>query len=300
MKLIWAFLVSFFSIGISSAQVLDNSKGEAFTDVPFFNTQFIKASKIKEIQGKYTFKKQGDIMRESKYVYVYTFDSLGRLTRHYETASGDIVSDTIVRFYAYDDHGNLRLKRISEKSGFLSTYYTYNEYNQVIKEEVWRDIDTLHSLLTPDVERSLLWNSETMTYEVYNGQHRMKTQNSYGNTYKELTKYYDSLGFLSKAEEMYTITRNQLNTFYTYTDKGWISSITTYSNIDPIPVSEYRFTYDKYGNLKSKEEYKYGKFTTEYQVIYSGDTGLLANILIREISTNFISIIRFEEPTFYE
>ena len=239
-------------------------------------------------------------MRESKFVYVYTFDSLGRLIRQYETASGDIISDTTVRFYIYDDNGNLRCKRISEKSGFLSTYYTYNDLNQVIKEEVWRDIDTLHSLLTPDINRSLLWNSETMTYNVYNGMHKKKIQNSYGNTYMEETRYFDTLGYLSKVEEMYTITRNQLNTFYTYTNKGWVESIKTYSNIDEVPVSEFRFTYDKYGNLKSKEEYKNGKFTTEYQVIYSGDTGLLANILIREISTNFISIIRFEEPTFFE
>ena len=239
-------------------------------------------------------------MRESNYVYVYTFNSEGQLIRHYETAAGDIVNDTTVRHYTYDPFGNLRCKRISEKSGFLSTYYTYNDKNQVIKEEVWRDIDTLHSLLEPDVERSLLWNSETMSYEVYNGQHRKKTQNSYGGTYMEETRYFDSLGYLSKVEELYTITRNQLNTFYTYTDKGWIASIKTYNNLDEVPVSEFRFTYDNYGNLLSKEEYKNGKFTTEYQVIYSGDTGLLAHILIREISTNFISIIRFDEPTFFD
>lgn len=300
MKLFWAFFIFHISSASISAQVLDNSEGRAFTDVPYFNEDFIRASKIKEIKGKYTFKKQGDIMRESNFVYVYNFDSLGRLTRQYETASGDILSDTIVRMYSYDERGNLRSKSISQNSGFLSTYYTYNDSNQVVKEEVWRDIDTLHSLLNPDIERSLLWNSETMKYEVYNGQHRKKIQNSYGNTYMEETRYFDSLGYLSKVEEMYTITRNQLNTFYTYTDKGWIASIKTYSNLDAVPVSEFRFTYDTYGNLKSREEFKNGRFTTEYQVIYSGDTGLLANILIREVSTNFISIIRFDEPVFFE
>lgn len=293
------FFISCFTGMDVRAQVLDNSHGKAFTDVPYFNTRFMKASKIKEIKGTYTFKKQGDIMRESKFVYVYSFDTLGQLIRHYETASGDILSDTIVRHYSYDDRGNLRRKRISEKSGFMSTYYSYNDSNQVIKEEIWRDIDTLHSLLEPDIERSLLWNSETMAYEVYNGQHRKKIYNSYGNLYMEETSYYDSLGYLSKVEEMYTITRNQLNTFYTYSDKGWIESIATYQNIETVPISEVRFTYDTYGNLKSKMEYKNGVFTTEYQVIYSGDTGLLAHILIREVSTNFISIIRFEEPTFY-
>jgi len=288
------------TLGSVQAQVLDNSKGTAFTDVPYFNTPFMKASKIKEIHGTYTFKKQGDVMRESKYVYVYSFDTLGQLTSHYETASGDILTDTTIRYYFYDYAGNLLCKRINEKRGFMSTYYRRNDEGQVIKEEIWRDIDTLHSLLEPDIERSLLWNSETMSYEVYNGQHRKKTYNSYGNLYMEETRYFDSLGYLAKVEELYTITRNQLNTFYSYTDKGWIENIKTFKNLDSIPISEMRFTYDNYGNLQSKLEYKNGVFTTEYQVIYSGDTGLLSAILIREMSTNFISIIRFDEPIFWD
>ena len=298
-----SFLLSVFLISVSFcglAQMLDNSKGAAFTDVPFFNKRFMKASKIKEIKGYYTFKKQGDILRESKYVYVYSFDSLGQLTRHYETASGDLITDTVVKFYEYDSKGNLAAKHISEKSGFLTTYYTYNDSNQVIKEEVWRDIDTLHSLLDPKIERSLLWNSETMSYEIYNGQHRKKIYNSYGNLYMEETKLYDSLGYLSKVEELYPLTRNQLNTFYRYGDKGWIESIRTFKNIDTIPVNEVFFEYDTYGNVSAKKEYKNGVFTTEYQVIYSGRTGLLSSIIIREVSTNFLSIIRFQEPTFWD
>lgn len=280
--------------------MLDNSKGAAFTDVPFFNKRFMQSSKIKEIKGYYTFKKQGDILRESKYVYVYSFDTLGQLVRHYETASGDLITDTIVKFYEYDTRGNLTAKHISEKSGFLTTYYTYNDSNQVIREEVWRDIDTMHSLLDPKPERSLLWNSETMSYETYNGQYRKKIYNSYGNLYLEETRLYDSLGYLSKIEELYTITRNQLNTFYTYGDKGWIESIRTFRNIDTIPVNEVFFEYDTYGNVSAKKEYKNGVFTTEYQVIYSGRTGLLSSIIIREVSTNFLSIIRFQEPTFWD
>lgn len=297
------FLFTLFLISASvscQAQMLDNSKGAAFTDVPFFNKQFIQAAKIKEIKGFYTFKKQGDILRESKYVYVYSFDTLGQITRHYETASGDLVTDTVVKLYYYDTKGNLTSKRVSEKSGFLTTYYTHNDSNQVIKEEVWRDIDTMHSLLTPVIERSMLWNSETMSYEVYNGQHRKKIYNSYGNLYLEETRLFDSLGYLSKIEQLYTITRNQLNTFYTYTDKGLIGSIRTYRNVDSIPLSEVFFEYDAYGNVSAKKEYKNGVFTTEYQVIYSGRTGLLSSILIKEVSTGFLSIIRFQEASFWD
>jgi hypothetical protein len=294
------FLFSFF-IGLkSSAQLLENTKGLAFTDIPFFNTQFVKGSKIKEIHGKFTFKKQGDIMRESNYVYVFNFDTLGNLVRHYQTSKGDLGADTNVRFYDYTRDGRIVRKRISQKKGFLSTYYTYNSNGQIVKEEVYRDIDTMNSLLNPSIERSILWNTETMDYQLYEGQYKKKVFNSYGNQYLEVTKYLDSLGYLAREEEVFTITRNRITTNYKYSDKGWIEKISVFKNTEKVPTSESHFTYDTFGNLQSKLIYKEGVFITEYQIIYSGLTGLLYSIIIRDVSTNFISIIRFSEPTFWD
>lgn len=294
------FLVFFFGSFQASAQLLENSKGLAFTDVPFFNTPFVKGSKIKEIRGTFTFKKQGDIMRESNYVYVFNFDTLGNLVRHYQTAKGDAGNDTTVRFYDYTADGRMVRKRMSQKKGFLSTYYSYNSDGKIVKEEVYRDIDTMNSLLNPSIERSILWNTETMDYQLYEGQFRKKVFNSYGNQYLEVTKYYDSLGFLSREEELFTITRNKIVTKYTYSDKGWIEKIAMYRNTETVPFSESKFTYDSFGNLQSKLVYKNGVFITEYQIIYSGLTGLLYSIVMREVSSNFISIIRFSEPAFWD
>ena len=164
----------------SHGQLLDNSEGKAFSDYPFFNTEFIKASRIKEIKGKYTFKKQDDIMRKTDYVYVFSFDSLGNLVRHYETSKGDISNDTTVRLYTYDGNNRLLSLRESQHRGFLTTYYTYDDSGRVVKEEAWRDIDTLHSILKPEIERSLLWNSETMQYENQDNRSRKKVYNSDG------------------------------------------------------------------------------------------------------------------------
>lgn len=294
------FLFPLFIAFQSSAQLLDNTKGIAFTDIPFFNTHFVKGCKLKEIHGKFTFKKQGDIMRESNYVYVFNFDTLGNLVRHYQTSKGDLVTDTNVRFYDYTQDGRMVRKRISQKKGFLSTYYTYNSNGQIVKEEVYRDIDTMNSLLNPSIERSILWNTETMDYQLYEGQYKKKVFNSYGNQYLEVTKYLDSLGYLAREEELFTITRNRITTKYTYSDKGWIEKVSVYKNTDTVPMSESRFTYDTFGNLQSKLIYKDGVFITEYQIIYSGLTGLLYSIVMREVSTNFISIIRFSEPTFWD
>lgn len=284
----------------SSAQLIENTKGVAFTDIPFFNTKFVKGCKIKEMHGKFTFKKQGDIMRESEYVYVFNFDTLGNLVRHYQTSKGDPVTDTNVRFYDYTQDGRIVRKRISQKRGFLSTYYSYNSEGQITKEEVFRDIDTMNSILKPAIERSLLWNTETMEYQLYEGQYKKKVFNSYGNQYLEVTKYYDSLGYLAREEELFTITRNRITTKYRYSDKGLIENVSVYKNTDPVPTSESRYTYDTFGNLQSKLIYKDGVFITEYQIIYSGLTGLLYSVIMREVSNNFITIIRFSEPTFWD
>lgn len=284
----------------SHGQLLDNSEGRAFSDYPFFNTEFIKASRIKEIKGKYTFKKQDDIMRKTNYVYVFSFDSLGNLVRHYETSKGDISNDTTVRLYTYDGSNRLLSLRESQHRGFMTTYYTYDDSGRVVKEEVWRDIDTLHSILKPEIERSLLWNSETMQYENYGGQSRKKVYNSDGNQYLEISRYTDSLGYLKQIDELFTITRDLFITHFTYGNHGWVENIKVVHSTDPVPVTEMQFTYDHYGNLSSKRLFKNGVFTTEYQIIYSEKTGLLSSILIREVSTNFISMIRFSEPVFWD
>jgi hypothetical protein len=280
------------------AQILDNSEGQAFTEYPFFNSKFIRQAGIREFRGTYTFKKQNDIMRKTDYVYVFSFDSLGNLSQHYETAKGDIVNDTLVRLYTYDSFNRLLSLRTSEKSGFFSRYFTYDDEGRIVKEETWRDIDTLHSILKPVIERSILWNTETMEYERTAEREIKRVFNGYGIQYLEISRYKDSLGFLDRIEELYTVTRDRDVTDFTYGKHGWVENIKVLHNLNPVPVTEMQFEYDKHGNLSSKRLYRNGVFTTEYQIIYSERTGMLSSILIREVSTNFISMIRFAEPSF--
>ena len=56
-----------------TAQMLDNSRGEAFTDQPFFNADFIRNNKIQKITGHYSTKASMDYIRENDLIYVYEF-----------------------------------------------------------------------------------------------------------------------------------------------------------------------------------------------------------------------------------
>jgi hypothetical protein len=62
---------------------------------------------------------------------------------------------------------------------------------------------------------------------------------------------------------------------------------------------EIRFKYDEFGNLIEKHIYKNNRFVTDIQVIYNLKTGLISSILTRDVSTNFISILRFEVVKFF-
>ena len=87
----------------SFSQMLDNREGNAFTDKPFFNSEFVRINKVKELKGEFTYKKPGDIMRVTEYNYVYSFDDVGRLVASYETRKDDGTKDTTWNKYNYKD-----------------------------------------------------------------------------------------------------------------------------------------------------------------------------------------------------
>jgi len=282
-------------------QLIDNKTGVALLDeAPYFSPKFIKAAKIKSIQGDFSYKKQSDVIRNSKYVTVYEFDTLGRLVLHYSTAKGDVKSDTTVYTYAYNQAGLLISKRISEKKGFLATDYYYNEEQQLIKEETWREIDTLHSKIRPVIERRLPWNTETMTYAETTGERTKKIFSSDGINYLEKKTVTDSLGYKTREELRYTFSSNKLTTYYRYDELKRIVIIEQFRNLDSIPANEQRFQYDQYGNLIAKASFRNGQQFLDEQVIYSSETGLLYSFIKREIPSNFITITRFNKFTFWD
>jgi YD repeat-containing protein len=278
----------------ATSQLLNNSSGMAFTDVPFFNESFIRNNHLKSLKGTYTFKKMGDIMRQTNYVYVYEFDTLGRLSQSYETRKTEEGKDTMVLAYGYDNQGRLEFIRRKDGNGFLSTHYTYDSIGRKVREEYRRDIDSMGSLLHPQFERSTVLNFETMSYQDYPGQQQKTVFNNYGFPYLQETSYFNADNYLIEREERLKMTSQTMRHTYEYNERGWISKISSVSVQDAGNNQELRFRYDGQGNLIEKHIYRNGVFTTDIQVIYNLQTGLLTSILTREVSSNFISILRFE------
>jgi hypothetical protein len=74
-----AFSILFLFPLICYSQILLNQEGEAFTETPFFNGAVIRSNHIKSIEGNYSTKKPGEVIRESTDWFRYRFDEQGRL-----------------------------------------------------------------------------------------------------------------------------------------------------------------------------------------------------------------------------
>ena len=253
------------------------------------------------IKGTYTFKKMGDILRNSEYIVDFEFNEEGQLIKGYETKKYESLIDTSVSFYGYNEAGKLIYKRDKDHRGFFSTHYEYDAKGRVIREEYRRDIDSLNSSIAPSFERSTIINFETMTYEDFPNQSKRTVHNNYGFPYlEEISYFHPELGYLVSKEERLKMTYETKKTIYNYTAKGWISRIETISSANANANQEVEFKYDEAGNVTAKEIYKNGDYLIDIQIIYNSKTGLISYLLSRDVKSNFITILKFNQYDYFK
>ncbi len=243
----------------------------------------------------------GDVLRNSEYIVDFEFNEAGQLIKGYETKKYEHSIDTVVSFYGYTSTGNLAFKRDKDHRGFFSTHYEYDDKGRVTREEYRRDIDSINSSISPIFERSTIINFETMKYEDFENQSKKTVSNNYGFPYLEEISYFHSeLKYLVRKEARLKMTYETQKTTYNYTSKGWISRIETISSANPNANQEIEFKYDESGNLIAKEIYKNGDFLVDIQIIYNSKTGLITYLLSRDVKSNFITILKFNQYEYFE
>ena len=275
--------------------MLDNRNGDAFTDKPFFNEQFIKENKVKQLSGYYVLKKKGELMKTTKYKYVYDFDKEGHLISSYETMPHDGTKDTIWNVYEYDDQNRLAVFRKTNQDGFTSVYYEYDDKNRVIREEYKREVyEKKDSII-----QSLSFNKESLKYFEFDNQTKRTRYNNYDLPYLDEFFNYNELGYLVERIERLKMTSDVYTYAYEYNEKGLLSAIRKSSNQKDGYIEELTFEYDDLGNLQQKHIYKNGVFTTDIQIVYNSKSKLISSIITRQVSTGYLTILRFKDFLFY-
>lgn len=287
-------LTSFLVFGSAFAQVLDNRMGEAFTDKPFFNEDFVKRNRLKRLNGTYTYKNEGGAMRETKFMHVFEFDNDGRLISTYETRTDDGTKDTAWNIYEYDEYGFLGTYRKTDEEGFTTIRYTNDSIGRVIKEEYVREIDSNGRII-----QTISFNEEYIEYMEFERQTKSTRYNNYNLPYLDEFYNYNDLGYLVSREERIKMTSSVYTYTYEYNDKGKLSAIKKTSNREEGIIEEMTFKYDELGNLLEKRVYRNGEFTTDIQIIYNSQTKLLSAVLTKQVSTGFMTIVRFKDYEFF-
>lgn len=280
--------------------MLDNKKGQAFTDLPYFNETFIQKNQIKSLKGKFQYKKTGDMIRKSNFVYEYYFDRQGRIEHSLETRLLGNIIDTIALYYEYDAKNRLAVLRQKRGDGFVSSKFEYDEQNRIVQTSYYMDIDTISDdIHHPVFERSTFISNEKYTYSDEGATTKKVIYNNYGFPYQEERITVNNLGLKSKVESILKTTSERTITTYEYTEKGWISSVNKESVNNPSNRQKTVFHYDSFGNLTDEHIYKNDKEITEIQIIYSKATGLLYYTIERDVLTGLIAILKIDKVEYY-
>ncbi len=290
------FLLFGLIFSSSFAQMIDNSKGKAFDDRPFFNVKFIKNNKIKKIKGYFSTKANLDLIRPNENIFVYDFNESGQLIKSYETKYGD----TLINQYEYDIKGNVILHRKSDHYGFHSYTYKYDSLNRVIYKEYRRDLNRGKGRLNFELDKTYRISSESYTYEDTPIGLKKKYYNSNGKIFKIEFIYTDGNGYLTKKEAKLVNSNGRYITTFSYNEKGLLKEKYSEAFLVNKSSTKLLFEYDENQNLLAQHYYRNGNYITEYQIVYNSKTLLLNALITRDVATNFMTIIKFSDYDYYK
>ncbi|MBW7868074.1 MAG: hypothetical protein H3C31_07110 [Brumimicrobium sp.] len=282
------------------SQMIDNSYGQVFTDKPYFNENFIQKMKIKSISGLFWNYKLGDKLRNTEYFKYFEFNQKGQLIADYESLQ-NTKNDTLIQKFEYTENGDLKSIKVRDKYGYYFHIYEYNKDHQVVRYIYKRSYDRCY--LSPDkisLDDDDIIAMETYSYEKYDNQIKQITYNQSNLPYKEAISYYTSDNQLEGKLERLLRTSQTTRTSYHYNEKKKLDTLIISSKLNDNNNLLYVFSYDDTGKLLKKEIHRNNEYTTQYQIIYKDDSNFINDILIQDLNTNFIRVIKLRDYKYFD
>jgi hypothetical protein len=286
----------FGSILTFNAQIIDNSEGQAFGQIPFFNSTFVAKNKLKKLKGFYSVTSPTTPVIQTGLYCVYEFDEQGLLTHTIETYQGIDRIDSLENFYFYNSKNQLIQQRKKEFNGFTAIVNELDEKGRIIKQVYKRDVLNRKNELV----ESFIISEETMKYQQSDSSEICTIYNNYNLPYSEISKKYNSHGYLIEVSERSITTSGLYKTSYSYNERGWLESKKKFVNSSSEPVEEWRYQYDSFGNIKNIFFYSFGVLEEEKEIYYNDKTLILSNILFIDAKTKRVKMLQLKEKQFYK
>lgn len=296
MKNVLIFLFCSFLSFEGRTQLLLNQEGEAFTDQPFFNRDIILSNHIKTIEGTYSTKKPGDVIRESSDWVRYRFDEQGQLIESLDIRTVNKKKDTVLHQFFYSENGALIAHRKSENGGYTKTVFDYDSLHHLRELNTYREI---YNYRSNEVSQSILLNTEYYQFSEHGNVHTQTKLNNYHLPYLDEISTFNQDGYLIERKFRYHMSGIEHQTTYHYDEHGLLSNKATFNEKEAVADEEWKYRYDAYGNLMEAHYYRYGQFQKDLQVVFDTKTQLLGSTILRDVSTNFMLILRFTKYTYY-
>jgi len=286
-----------FLPSIVMAQFIDNKKGKALTDQPFFNEMAIEKSRINCIEGRFLHYKLGDRLRETDLFRTYSFNQIGQLTQQTQSTMIAGTLDTLVRRYAYNDTGQLKLFTRTDQYGKYGYAYQYDSLGRIVQEEFRQFLYQSKRNSNEQIElgKDHIIYTETSSYQIFDKQQIQTVYNSIGKPYKKIYSYYTPNGLLSEEVERLERTSRTKKMTYLYNEELQVDTVYQRSSRPDVLDRTVVFSYDEKHRLVKKEEYKDGEYITQSKIIYNKETGLINDILVQNVATDFIRILKLNE-----
>jgi hypothetical protein len=291
------FVISFLVSLRGNTQILLNQEGEAFTDIPFFNRDVIFSNHIKTIEGKYSTKNQGEIIRESTDWFRYRFDEKGRLIESVDIRTLNKKKDTTLHQYKYDSLNQLIEHRKSENKGFTTIKKTYDSLHRLASEITCREI---YSYPKNKVLESDTINTEYFNYVIRPNESEQIRCNNSKLPYLNELRFYNDVGYLIEKKTLFLMSSTESTTKYTYNEQGLLVTKARYNEKDVLADEEWKYNYDRFGNVIEVQCYRSGQLQKELQIVFDTKTQLLGSTIQRDVNTNALLLLRFTKYTFYE
>lgn len=271
-------------------QMFVNKNGEQLAENVVFDTNFIRINKIKSINGRFSFKKNGSEMRESNFWQVFKFDTLGRITQSFETRKDDGSTDTVWNTYFYNDKGLQIYHSKGYKEFFNYTTTVYDSLKRIVMiEEFQRKPDLYGIPITKEA------HVERYSYTEKGGKIIKTRMNKNGTPYATITPFYNDNGQMIREEDRYISTNEGTISHFEYDDIGNVLKKRVLTSKQGLEKELIAFKYDKNGKLIEKKKFTENTLKLEIQIIPSESNGFLSALLLQEGNNNSIVILRIKE-----